>query len=199
MSYVLVLYYSRHGAVRDMARQVARGVEAAGMEARVRTVPEVSAVSEATAPPVPDEGAPYASEDDLRHCSGLLLGCPSHFGNMPAAMKYFIDRSIGLWMAGALIGKPAGLFTSSSSPHGGQESTLLSMMLPLLHQGMVLVGLPYSETQLVSTRGGGTPYGASHIAGPENDRPLLEEELQLCRALGKRLAEVAHKLSVCRT
>lgn len=194
MSYVLVLYYSRHGAVRDMAREIARGVEAAGMEARVRTVPEVSAVFEATAPPVPDAGAPYATEDDLRHCAGLLLGCPTHFGNMPAAMKYYIDRSIGLWMAGALIGKPAALFTSSSSPHGGQESTLLSMMLPLLHHGMLLVGLPYSETQLVSTRGGGTPYGASHIAGPESDRPLLEEELQLCRALGRRLAEVAKRL-----
>jgi NAD(P)H dehydrogenase (quinone) len=194
MSYVLVLYYSRHGAVREMAQHVARGVETAGMEARVRTLPEVSTVTEATAPAVPEAGAPYATQDDLRHCSGLLLGCPTHFGNMPAAVKYFMDSSIGIWMAGGLIGKPAAVFTSTSSPHGGQETTLLSMMLPLLHHGMMLMGLPYSETELVTTRGGGTPYGASHIAGPESDRPLLEEELHLCRALGKRLAETALKL-----
>lgn len=195
MAYVLVLYYSRYGATRAMARQIARGIESAGLEARLRTVPEVSAQCEAVAEGVPDEGAPYASADDLRHCSGLALGSPTRFGNMAAAMKYFIDGTSPLWMSGALIGKPAALFSSSSSLHGGQESTLLSMMPPLLHHGMLLLGLPYSETDLISTSTGGTPYGASHWAGPNSDRPLSEEESRLCRALGKRLGQTALRLA----
>ncbi|MEO5344158.1 MAG: NAD(P)H:quinone oxidoreductase [Gammaproteobacteria bacterium SHHR-1] len=195
MSYVLVLYYSRHGSTRAMARQIALGIESAGLEARLRSVPEVSAVCEAVAPKVPDAGAPYASEDDLRHCAGLALGSPTRFGNMAAPLKHFIDGTSPLWLSGALIGKPAAVFGSTSSLHGGQESTLLSMMLPLLHQGMILLGLPYSEADLLSTRSGGTPYGASHLAGPDSDLPLSEEETRLCRALGKRLAQTAAQLA----
>jgi NAD(P)H dehydrogenase (quinone) len=195
MSYVLVLYYSRHGATADMAHQVARGVESVpGIEARLRTVPAISAVCEAVEDAVPSTGAPYATEDDLRHCAGLALGSPTRFGNMAAPMKYFLDGTSALWLAGALAGKPAGVFTSTSSPHGGQESTLLSMMLPLLHHGMLLLGLPYSEPALLTTAGGGTPYGPSHLAGVDSDRPLLDEERRLCQVLGRRIAETAQAL-----
>lgn len=195
MDYVLVLYYSRHSATRNMARQIARGIEAGGMEARLRTVPEVSPVCEAVADSIPFEGAPYASEDDLRHCAGLALGSPTRFGNMAAPLKHFIDTTSPLWMSGALIGKPAAVFSSSSSLHGGQESTLLSMMLPLFHHGMVLLGIPYSEPDLLKTQTGGTPYGATHLAGPDSDQPLSDEEGRLCQALGKRLAQTAARLT----
>jgi len=195
MSHILVLYYSRHGATAEMAHQVARGVEAAGLEARLRTVPAVSTVCEATEPAIPAGGAPYVDLDDLRDCAGLALGSPTRFGNMAAAMKYFLDGTSSLWLSGALAGKPAGVFTSTSSLHGGQESTLLSMMLPLLHHGMLVMGLPYSETDLLHTQSGGTPYGPSHLAGTENDRPLTEEEKRLCQALGRRLATTASKLA----
>jgi len=189
--YVLVLYYSRYGATAEMARQVARGVEQGGLEARVRTVPEVSADHEATAPPVPGDGPPYASVDDLGGCAGLALGSPTRFGNMAAAMKYFIDGSSGLWAKGALTGKPAGVFTSTSSMHGGQETTLLSMMLPLMHHGMLITGLPYSEPDLAQTTEGGTPYGPSHLAGLDSKRPVGRIEKDLCQALGRRLARTA--------
>jgi len=192
MPYVLILYYSRYGATAEMARQVARGIEeVSGMEARLRTVPAVSTVCEALEDSIPEAGAPYAELDDLRNCAGLVLGSPTRYGNMAASMKYFLDGTSPLWMAGELIGKPAGVFTSTASLHGGQETTLLSMMLPLLHQGMILVGLPYSETDLLRTRSGGTPYGPSHLAGTENKLPLTDEETRLCRALGKRLARTA--------
>ncbi|SDX63340.1 NAD(P)H dehydrogenase (quinone) [Allochromatium warmingii] len=194
MSYILILYYSRHGATADMAQQVARGVEAAGLEARLRTVPAVSAVCEATEPSVPTSGAPYVELDDLRDCAGLALGSPTRFGNMAAAMKYFLDGTSALWLAGALAGKPAGVFTSTASLHGGQESTLLSMMLPLLHHGMLVLGLPYSETDLLHTRSGGTPYGPSHVAGNDSALPLSDEEKRLCQALGRRLATTAAQL-----
>ena len=195
MAEILVLYYSRHGTTAEMARLVARGVEQVeGMQARLRTVPEVSPVCEATEDAIPAEGPPYASHDDLRECAGLVLGSPTRFGNMAAPLKHFIDTGSSLWLEGALIGKPAAVFTSTSSLHGGQESTLLSMMLPLLHHGMLILGLPYSETDVFTTDAGGTPYGASHWAGPENDRPLTEAEKTLCRALGRRLAETAQRL-----
>jgi NAD(P)H dehydrogenase (quinone) len=192
--YVLVLFYSRFGATAEMARQVARGVEEAGMEARVRTVPAVSTVCEAVEDSIPDSGAPYAELDDLRDCAALALGSPTRFGNMAAAMKYFLDGTSPLWLSGALVGKPAGVFTSTSSLHGGQETTLISMMLPLLHQGMLLLGLPYSETDLLHTDAGGTPYGPSHLAGVDNDKPVTDAEKRLCRALGRRLAETAAAL-----
>jgi len=194
MDYVLILYYSTYGATAQMAQQIARGVEAAGLEARLRTVPGVSANHEATAPPVPDAGAPYASLEDLRDCAALALGSPTRFGNMAAAMKYFIDGTSQLWLSGALAGKPAGVFTSASSMHGGQETTLQSMMLPLLHHGMLITGLPYSEPELISTQEGGTPYGPSHLAGPDSRLPLSDNEKKLCQALGRRLAETARKL-----
>ncbi|WP_293646492.1 NAD(P)H:quinone oxidoreductase [Thiolapillus sp.] len=194
-SYILVLYYSRQGATAEMARLVARGVEEGGMEALLRTVPEVSNVSEATAPPVPDSGPPYVELDELKHCAGLALGSPTRFGNMAAAMKYFLDGTSGLWLGGALMGKPAGVFTSTSSLHGGQESTLLSMMLPLLHHGMIICGLPYSEPELLTTTTGGTPYGPSHLAGSDSNLPLSEEEKALCKAQGKRLALLAARLA----
>lgn len=193
--YILVLYYSRQGATAEMAQLIARGVEQGGLEARLRTVPEVSSVCEATEDSIPDQGAPYASMEDLQHCSGLALGSPTRFGNMAAPMKYFLDTSSKLWMSGALIGKPAGVFTSTSSLHGGQETTLMSMMLPLLHHGMLICGLPYSETGLLSTQAGGTPYGPSHVAGSDSDLPLTDIEQDLCRALGRRLAELGSKLS----
>ncbi len=199
MSYILILYYSRYGATAEMARQIARGVESAGLEARLRTVPAVSTLCEATENSIPDAGAPYVDHDDLRHCAGLALGSPTRFGNMAAPVKYFLDGTSDLWLAGALIGKPAGVFTSTSSLHGGQESTLLSMMLPLLHHGMLLMGLPYSETDLIHTRSGGTPYGPSHQAGSGNDLPLTDEERRLCQALGKRLAITALSLSLHET
>lgn len=193
---ILVLYYSQHGATKQMAQLIARGVEQVpNMRARLRTVPKVSAVCEASAPAIPDSGAPYAELRDLTECIGLALGSPTRFGNMSAAMKHFWDGTGSLWMQHALVGKPAALFTSSSSMHGGQESTLLSMMIPLLHHGMLIVGLPYSEPELNMTQSGGTPYGASHVAGLSSDAPLSDAEKKLCIALGKRLATTALKLS----
>lgn len=196
MGEILILYYSRYGATAEMARQMARGVEeVAGMTAKLRTVPAVSTVCEATEDSIPESGAPYASLDDLRECSGLLLGSPTRFGNMAAPLKYFLDQTSQLWMTGALIGKPAAVFTSTSSLHGGQETTLLSMMLPLLHHGMLLLGVPYSETSLIHTTSGGTPYGASHLAGADSKLPLSEEEKRICRTQGRRIAETAQRLT----
>jgi NAD(P)H dehydrogenase (quinone) len=193
---VLVLYYSRHGAVREMAQLVARGVEQTpGARARIRTVPEVSPVSEATAPAVPREGPPYVELKDLVECAALALGSPTRFGNMAAPLKHFLDTTSELWLHGAMVGKPAAVFTSTSTAHGGQESTLLSMMLPLLHHGMVVVGLPHTEPDLSATKSGGTPYGASHTAGVASDQPLTEHEKRLCIALGRRLAMIATKLA----
>lgn len=192
--YILVLYYSRNGATAEMARHIARGIEMQGLEARLRTVPAVSTECEAVADAIPAEGAPYVSLDDLKNCAGLALGSPTRFGNMAAPLKYFLDGTSNLWLTGSLVGKPAGVFTSTASLHGGQESTLLSMLLPLLHHGMLIAGLPYSESALVETRGGGTPYGASHHAGVDGKRALDEHEITLCRALGQRLATIALKL-----
>jgi NAD(P)H dehydrogenase (quinone) len=193
---VLVLYYSHHGSVRDLARHIARGIELVdGVAARVRTVPRVSTVCEATASPVPDEGAPYVEARDLEECIGLALGSPTRFGNMAAPLKYFLDSTSGAWLKGALTGKPGAVFTSSSSMHGGQESTLLSMMLPLLHHGMLIVGIPYSEAALSATREGGTPYGASHVSGRDGSTAASEDEKRLAIALGRRLAETALKLA----
>jgi NAD(P)H dehydrogenase (quinone) len=196
MKEILVLYYSHHGAVKQMAQYVVRGVEQVnGVAARLRTVPRVSTVCEAVAPAVPDSGAPYAELRDLEECIGLAMGSPTRFGNMAAPLKYFWDSTGELWLKGTLAGKPAAVFTSSSSLHGGQETTLTSMMLPLLHHGMVVVGLPYSEPGLMRTAGGGTPYGPSHHAGDASDRPVSEQERQLCIALGRRLAGIALKLA----
>ncbi len=192
--YILVLYSSRHGATAEMARQIARGVELGGLEARLRTVPAVSSECQQVAPEIPAEGALYASLDDLQHCAGLALGSPTRFGNMAAPLKYFLDGTSNLWLTGGLVGKPAGVFTSTASLHGGQETTLLSMLLPLLHHGMLISGLPYSEGALLSTRGGGTPYGPSHHAGADGKRALDEDETALCRALGLRLAKLAQQL-----
>lgn len=193
---ILVLYYSQHGAVRQMAQLLARGVEQVpGARARLRTVPKVSTTCEATEPVIPDTGAPYVELRDLEECIAIALGSPTRFGNMAAAMKYFWDGTGALWMKHALVGKPAALFTSTGTMHGGQESTLLSMMLPLLHHGMLIVGLPYSEAELNTTRQGGTPYGASHVAGLASDQPITEAEKKLCIALGKRLAQTALKLA----
>ena len=192
--YILVLYYSRSGSTRDMARHIARGIEHAGLEARLRTAPAISTECEAVAPSIPAEGATYASLDDLKNCAGLALGSPTRFGNMAAPLKYFLDGTSNLWLTGALVGKPAGVFTSTASLHGGQETTLLSMMMPLLHHGMLITGLPYSESALLNTTGGGTPYGPSHHAGPDGKRKLDEHEIALCRALGQRLATTALKL-----
>lgn len=192
---ILVLYYSRHGAVRAMAQQIARGIEkVADMQARVRTVPEVSPVSEAVAKPVPDSGAPYATLQDLKECAGLALGSPTRFGNMAAPLKHFLDSTSPLWLGGQLVGKPAAVFTSTASLHGGQETTLTSMMLPLLHHGMLLLGIPYTQAGLHRTLSGGTPYGASHVAGAHNDRALTDDEKELCQALGQRLAITAKAL-----
>ncbi len=196
MAEILVLYYSRHGNTAAMARHVAHGVESvAGATARLRTVPAVSATTEAVEDEIPASGPPYAEPDDLRECAGLVLGSPTRFGNMAAPLKYFLDRTSDLWLANALAGKPAGVFTSTASLHGGQESTLLSMMLPLLHHGMIIAGLPYSEPQLLQTRSGGTPYGASHVAGPDSRQPLTEDEIALCKALGRRIAGLAVRLA----
>lgn len=195
MTDILVLYYSHGGAVRDMAQLIARGVESVpGARARVRTVPRVSAVCEATEPEIPESGAPYAELRDLEECAGLALGSPTRFGNMAAPLKYFLDGTSGLWLKGELIGKPAAVFTSTASMHGGQETTLLSMLLPLLHHGMLVLGLPYSEPALAATTSGGTPYGASHVAGTMDDQPITDAERTLCIALGKRLAETALQL-----
>ena len=199
MAEILVLYYSRHGATAELARQVARGVESVpGARATLRTVPAVSPVTDATEPPVPAEGPPYATHDELRDCDGLLLGSPTRFGNMAAPLKYFLDGTASLWLNGGLDRKPAGVFTSTGSMHGGQESTLLSMMLPLLHHGMYIVGLPFTADALNRTRSGGTPYGASHFAatkGPDG-AALTEDERELARLLGRRVAELA---LACRT
>lgn len=195
MADILILYYSQNGGTADMANQIARGVaQVPGMTARLRTVPAVSTVCEATADTIPDSGAPYATLADLQQCAGLVLGSPTHFGNMAAAMKYFLDGTGSLWMGGDLIGKPAAVFTSTASMHGGHESTLLSMMLPLLHHGMVLVGLPYSDPALLRTQTGGTPYGASRLTSDSANTALSEDERKLCLTLGQRVAEIARKL-----
>lgn len=194
--YVLVLYYSRTGSTEAMARMIARGVSGVtGMDAKLRTVPPVSADCEQSADSVPEDGPPYCSIDDLRHCSGLILGSPTRFGNMAAPLKYFIDQTSDLWLSGALIDKPGAVFTSSSSLHGGQESTLLTMQLPLLHHGMLILGLPYSEPGLMMTQSGGTPYGASHWAGGDGNKTVDETELDLCRALGRRVAQLSERLA----
>jgi NAD(P)H dehydrogenase (quinone) len=196
MPEILILYYSRHGAVKQMASYIARGVEQLpGVIARLRTVPPVSAISEATAPAVPDAGAPYAQLTDLVECIGLAVGSPTRFGNMAAPLKYFWDSTGELWLSGKLAGKPAAVFTSSSSLHGGQETTLISMMLPLMHHGMLILGLPYSEPELMATTGGGTPYGASHHAGAGSERAVSDQERRLCIALGRRLADTALRLA----
>jgi NAD(P)H dehydrogenase (quinone) len=196
MPEILVLYYSRGGSVARLARQVARGVgEVEGMAARLRTVPPVAPTTQAAAPPVPEDGAPYVEIADLDACAGLLLGSPTRFGNMAAPLKHFIDGLGAQWTSGTLVGKPAGVFTSTSTMHGGQESTLLSMMLPLLHHGCVIAGIPYTEPALNTTRSGGTPYGASHVAGLRDDPQPSDEEAQLARALGRRIAQLAARLS----
>ena len=196
MKEILVLYYSRHGSVLNLARQIGRGIDSVeGAAARIRTVPPVSAVCEAVAPAVPDSGAPYAEARDLEECIGLALGSPTRFGNMAAPLKYFLDGSSPQWLSGALSGKPASVFTSTTSQHGGQESTLLSMMLPLLHHGMFIVGLPYSEPDLATTPDGGTPYGASHVTGSDGNPDLSEPEARLAFAAGRRLATAALKLA----
>lgn len=193
---ILVLYYSQHGSTLNLARQIARGIESIeGCEAVLRTVPKVSAVCEAVENDIPVEGAPYATAEDLKTCSGLALGSPTRFGNMAASVKYFIDGTIPQWLGGELIGKPATVFTSSSSQHGGQESTLLSMMLPLLHHGMIISGIPFSEAALSHTQTGGTPYGASHVAGHDGKPKLSQDEQQIAFTQGKRLAELALKLA----
>lgn len=192
---ILVLYYSRNGSVARLARQVARGVgEVPGMVARLRTVPPVAAVTATAAPPVPEDGAPYVEAADLAECAGLLLGSPTRFGNMAAPLKHFIDGLGADWASGTLVGKPAAVFTSTATMHGGQESTLLSMMLPLLHHGCVIAGIPFTEPLLSSTRSGGTPYGASHVAGPADDPQPSDEEAALARALGRRVATLAARL-----
>ncbi|WP_363796270.1 NAD(P)H:quinone oxidoreductase [Lysobacter firmicutimachus] len=196
MSEVLVLYYSRGGSVARLARQIARGIgEIDGVAARVRSVPPVAAITQTAAPPVPDEGAPYVEARDLAECAGLVLGSPTRFGNMAAPVKHWLDGLGAEWASGALVGKPAAVFTSTATQHGGQESTLLTMMVPLLHHGCVLLGIPYTEPALSHTRSGGTPYGASHVAGAQDDPQLSEDEAILARALGRRVAELVVKVS----
>ncbi len=193
--YILVLYYSRHGAVASLAQQIARGVrQVDGIEARLRTVPPVSTTCEAVDAAIPDEGAPYVSLDDLKGCAGLALGSPTRFGNMAAPIKYFLDGTSPLWLSGDLVGKPASVFSSTSSMHGGQETTLMSMMLPLMHHGMLLMGLPYTEAALNTTERGGTPYGVTHVAGMSGDSGLTEDEMSLAKAQGMRLAKVALRM-----
>ena len=193
---VLVLYYSPGGTTAEMANIIARGVEEIdGVQARMRTVPNVSTTIETTESEIPDNGPLYASIDDLTECDGLILGCPTHFGNMPAAMKHFIDNTSALWMGGKLAGKPAAVFSASTSMHGGQESTLITMMLPLLHHGMLIVGLPYTETELFQTKTGGTPYGATRLTDDLEETPISDDERKLCLAIGKRVATTAKKLS----
>ena len=196
MNEILVLYYSQGGAVREMAQLIARGVESvSSAKARIRTVPKVSANCEATEPDIPAKGDPYCELQDLQECIGIALGSPTRFGNMAAPMKYFLDGTTALWLKGSLVGKPAAVFTSTGSMHGGNETTLLSMMLPLMHHGMMMVGLPYSEPELSNTQSGGTPYGASHVGGAMGDKKITDDEKKLCMALGKRLAETALKLA----
>jgi NAD(P)H dehydrogenase (quinone) len=196
MSEVLIIYYSRFGATAEMARTIARGVESVdGVTARVRTVPSVSPNTEATEAEVPEEGPPYAELADLHECDGIIIGSPTRFGSMASPMKSFLERTGAEWLAGTMVGKPAAAFTSTATLHGGQESTLLGMLLPLLHHGCLLVGLPYTESALERTRTGGTPYGASHTAGADSDRPISDDERELCVALGKRVAEITSRLS----
>ena len=196
MPEILVLYYSRGGSVARLARHVARGIgEVPGMSARVRTVPPVAPVTAVAAPPVPEEGAPYVERADLAECAGLLLGSPTRFGNMAAPLKHLIDGLGTEWASGTLVGKPAAVFTSTATMHGGQEATLLSMMVPLLHHGCVVAGIPYTERTLTATRTGGTPYGASHVSGPQDDPQPSDDEAELARALGRRIASLAAKLS----
>ena len=196
MADILVLYYSSGGSVRRLAELIADGIERVpGAAARLRTVPRVAPLTEVAAPPIPPEGAPYAELKDLEQCAGLALGSPARFGNMAAPLKHFLEGSAALWQRGVLAGKPACAFTSSASLHGGQETTLISMLLPLLHHGMLIVGLPYTQAELNATRDGGTPYGASHFAGIADDRPVPDTERALCIAQGRRLAEVALKLA----
>jgi NAD(P)H dehydrogenase (quinone) len=195
MREILILYYTRNGKTAQLARLVARGVEEVpGMRARLRSVPPVAPITETAMPPEPDDGAPYATLADLRECAGLVLGSPTRFGNMAAPLKHFIDSTATEWLSGALVGKPAGVFTSTSTQHGGQETTLVSMMLPLLHHGMLVVGIPYTEIALNRTAGGGSPYGSSHVAGTANQHAIADDERTLARALGRRVAEVAAKL-----
>ena len=194
--YILVLYYSRYGATKNMAELIARGVEQVeSIEAKIRTVPAVSTTIEATEPAIPTSGAPYVTLDELKNCVGLAMGSPTRFGNMAAPLKYFLDSTSGLWMSGPLIGKPACCFTSTASLHGGQETTLVSMMLPLIHHGAIIVGTPYSEKALFETKTGGTPYGVSHHAGNDSKSPISEHEKALCLAQGKHLAKIALKLT----
>ena len=196
MAEILVLYYSRGGSVARLARQIARGIgEVPGMSARLRTVPPVAAVTQASAPPVPEDGAPYVELADLRECAGIVLGSPTRFGNMAAPVKHFLDGLGAEWASGTLAGKPAAAFTSTATQHGGQESTLLTMHVPLLHHGCVIVGIPFTEPLLSSTRSGGTPYGASHVAGAQDDPQPSDEEAALARALGRRLADIAARLA----
>ncbi len=195
MKQVLVLYYSRHGSTAEMAKIITRGVESVdGVEALLRTVPEISQTCETIDAKVPESGAPYVSLEELKACHALALGSPGRFGNMAAPLKYFLETTSSQWLSGSLVGKPAGVFTATSSLHGGQESTLLSMMLPLLHHGMLISGLPYTESELLTTSTGGTPYGASHVSGEKSDLPLSSEEKKLCMALGKRLAKLSRLL-----
>jgi len=196
MTEVLVLYYSRGGSVARLARQIARGIgEVEGVSARLRTVPPVAAVTQTAAPPVPEDGAPYVEARDLEECAGLVLGSPTRFGNMAAPVKHWLDGLGAQWASGTLVGKPAAVFTSTATQHGGQESTLLSMMVPLLHHGCVVLGIPYTEPALSHTRGGGTPYGASHVAGAQDDPTLSDDEAALARALGRRVAALTAKVS----
>lgn len=196
MSEILILYYSRGGSVARLARQIARGVEEVdGMSARLRTVPPVAVVTQTAAPPVPDDGPPYVEKHDLAECAGLILGSPTRFGNMAAPLKHFIDTLGAEWASGTLAGKPAAVFTSTATQHGGQESTLLSMLLPLLHHGMLITGIPFTQPRLSSTRTGGTPYGASHVAGAQDDPEPSEDEQHLARALGHRVADIARRLA----
>ncbi len=197
MPYILILYYSRYGAVKGMANEIARGVEEIdNIEARVRTVSNISTVSEATEPEIPTEGPPYATVEDVRDCAGIIVGSPTRFGNMAAPLKHFIDSLSGLWFSGALVNKPAAFFSSTSSLHGGQETTLISMMLPLIHLGAIVVGVPYTESDLSTTKTGGTPYGPTHMAGKDSKNPLSDEEKRLCKALGKRVGFIALKLKI---
>ena len=196
MKKVLVLYYSRHGATRELAKRIARGVEQVdGVEAVLRTVPEISTVCEAVEPSVPEAGAPYIMMDELVSADGLIVGSPTRFGVMAAPLKYFLEQTSAQWLSGNLAGKPAGAFTSTSSMHGGQEATLLSMLVPLLHHGMLVSGVPYTTSELMTTKTGGTPYGASHVAGADNDQAISDDEHKVCIALGKRIAELSVKLS----
>lgn len=195
MSYILVLYYSRYGATAKMAELIARGVENGGMEARIRTVPAISPVTEAVEDSIPAKGPLYATLDDIKYCAGLALGSPTRFGNMAAALKYFIDGTGSLWLSGELVDKPAAVFTSTSTAHGGQETTLLSMMLPLLHHGMIIMGLPFTRKELLTTQSGGTPYGPSHWADSSHQQPISAEEKELCLFLGRRLALCANKFT----